>query len=181
MKYVQCRSESNHWLVAVSISLSIFLPFFLRHNILFSYIFHSLCDCCRSPVWGPWQMSAPAHSRTLRGREGSPMVVPPSLLVPSVGCLQLGVSMSDQIIFPMQVQQREMHIFHSMLLGGCTWGVFHETSWYYFHPARVGEIEMMKRQMVRESQIWVAWAKARFRNIGHGNVAELNDSIKYIV
>lgn len=175
MKYFQCRSQSNHWLVAVSLSLSLFSPSFLRHNILFSYIFHSLREGCRSPVWGPWQMSALAHSRTLRGREGVSYGSSSRLHWSHL----LGVSSSgfqwlaavDQIIFPMQVQQREMHIFHSVLLGGCTWGVFHETSWYYFHPASVGEIKMMKRQMVRESQIWEAWAKASFMNIGHGNVA----------
>lgn len=125
MKYAQCRSQSNHWLVTVSISLSLFSPSFLSHNILFSYIFHSLREGCLSPVWGPWQMSAPAHSRTLRGREGvsygssSRLHWSHLLGVSSLGFQWL--ASVDQIIFPMQVQQREMHIFHSMLLGGISW------------------------------------------------------------
>lgn len=164
---------SNHWLVAVCLSLSLFSPSFLRRNVLFSYIFHCLREGCRSPVWGPWQMSAPAHSRTLQGREGVSYGSSSRLH----GSHLLGVSSSgfqwlaavDQIIFPMLVQQSEMHIFR--LLGGCTWGVFQKTSWYYFHPVRVGEIKLTKRQMVWESRIWVAWAKASFCNTGHGNVA----------
>lgn len=122
IKYFQCGGKSNHWLVAMSLTLSLFSPSFLRHNILFSYIFHSLREGCRSPVWGPWQMSTPAHSRTLRGREGVSYGSSSRLH----GSHLLGVSSSgfqwlaavDQIIFPMQVQQREMHIFHSVFLGG---------------------------------------------------------------
>lgn len=101
---MQTRWKSNHWLATVCFPVH-FSKAFLRHNILFSYIFHSLREGLTVTCLGTLTDVHTGPLQDTIGRGGGLLWrFFSSPWVPSVGCLQRLVSMasryrSDQISY----------------------------------------------------------------------------------